>query len=148
MATDPNQLLGGGGAPGVKFPEIGTTVRGIVRSARTTQQTDLSGVPKTWDDGNPMEQVEITLLTDDRDPENPADEGVRRLFVKGQMLGAINDAKGNADITTPGAEITVTYVGDKASSKKGFHAAKQYSATYKAAVGVAAGTFGDDEEPF
>lgn len=147
MTTDPNQFLKGGGGPAAKFPTIGTTVRGTVKNVRTTQQTDLEQRPKFYDDGNPMEQLEITLLTAERDADNPSDDGVRRLFVKGQMKIAVGNAVGEHDVTDIGAVLSVTYVGDKPAAKKGHNPAKQFEASY-APASISVGAAPEGEEPF
>jgi len=68
-------LLEGGGKS-AKFETVGDTTKGQVVSAESRQQTDYtSGEPLTWDDGNPRMQLVITLATDERDPDDPTDDG-------------------------------------------------------------------------
>jgi hypothetical protein len=132
MPTDPNDWLLSGGAPSVKFPQIGAHVVGTVVSAEITQQRDLEGNPKTYDDGNPMEQLVVTLQTDERDASIDNDDGKRRLFVKGQMKAAVADAvRKSGSSLQPGGKLAVKYIGDKAPEKRGFSPAKQYQAAYQ-----------------
>jgi hypothetical protein len=136
MSIDENVdgFLSGGGAPSAKFPTIGTTVKGEVVSATVSQQTDIDGTPKTWDDGNPRQQLVVTLATDERDPEVEGDEGHRRLFVKGQMLAALKDALRTAGVKTlaEGGTLAVQYQLDGEQKKAGFTAPKVYVARYRA----------------
>jgi hypothetical protein len=116
MPTDPDDFLDGAGAPTAKFPTIGTVVKGTVLGKAVSQQRDFkTGLPKTYDDGNPMEQLVLTLQTDLRDPAKPDDDGQRRVFAKGGMLKAIRaavKAKSPTGKLELGATIAVQYTGD------------------------------------
>ncbi|MEU6647831.1 hypothetical protein ABZ863_35685, partial [Saccharomonospora sp. NPDC046836] len=87
-------LMGGGGAPSASFPTPGTIVGGTITETPTVQQQkDIkTGDPLFWSDGNPRMQMIVTVQTDDRDPAIEDDDGKRRIFVKGQMKNAIQDA--------------------------------------------------------
>ena len=138
MSIDPNDLLFGEGAPSAKFPTIGASVRGVIDRIDTSQQRDLDGKPKTYEDGNPAMQVVITLQTDERDPEIANDEGRRNLYAKGQMRGAIRDAilaAGQQRIEV-GATLAVRYEADEPSTKRGYNAKKIYRAQYQAPAPV------------
>jgi hypothetical protein len=134
MSIDPNDVLLGGGIPAAKFPTIGTTVKGTVVSSEVTQQTDFAtGKPKTWDDGKPMQQVVITLQTIERDPDVADDDGVRKLYVKGQMTNALRDALRAAGARLEvGGTLAVQYVEDEPSATRGFNPKKIYRAQYVA----------------
>lgn len=60
------------------------------------REYDPSGKPgalRYFDDGNPIKGVWIDLQTQERDPSNPDDQGVRRLYVdKPRLRYAIRDA--------------------------------------------------------
>lgn len=141
-------LMGGGGAPSAKFPTIGTTVKGTIVSFETTQQIDFATkLPKKWDDGNPMMQLVVTLQTEERDPDEPDDDGKRRLFVKSQMREAVADAVravgGNG--LEHGATLAVRYESDKPSQRG--NPTKIYRAQYQrptADVGAGSGVSADD----
>lgn len=81
--NDPDEFLEGAGGTAVswKGAPIGTVVKGTIVAKAVTQQTELSGKPKFFDSGDPMQQLVITLQTDQRD--GPDDDGQRRLFAKG-----------------------------------------------------------------
>lgn len=133
-ATDSvNDFLLAGGIPACKFPEIGTTVKGTITASEVAQQTDYAtGVPKTWDNGEPMMQVIVTLQTDDRDASVDGDSGLRKLYVRGQMLHAVREALKQAQAKLEvGGTLAVQYASDKPSEKRGFNPAKQYVAQYK-----------------
>ena len=139
--TDVNNFLLAGGVPSAKFPTIGTVVKGSIVASEVNQQTDFtSNTPKFYDDGKPMMQAVITLQTDERDPDINDDDGLRKLYVRGQMLAAVREAikaaKAELEI---GGILAVQYASDKASEKRGFNPAKQYVAQYQPpATGTAA----------
>jgi hypothetical protein len=140
----PNQsveeFLSGGGSPVAKFPTPGTTVKGSVVEAVVSQQTDIDGTLKTWDDGNPRMQLVVTLATDERDSSIENDEGTRRVFVKGQMLAAVKDAIKTAGAKTleAGGTLAVQYKEDGEQKRAGFNPPKLYIAQYKAPDAAAA----------
>ncbi len=124
-----------GGGKSASFPHIGSSITGTVSAPpELQQQRDMeSGKPLTWEDGNPRMQMVITLDTDERDPEDPDDDGTRRLFVKSGMKPAIARAvkAAGASRIEVGGRLTVTYTADdNARKKKGFSAPKKYEATY------------------
>lgn len=131
-------LMGGGGAPSAKFPTPGTSLSGRITERPTVeQQRDIKdGTPKFWSDGNPMNQLVITLQTEQRDPALEEDDGRRRLFVKGQLKNAVADAVRTAGARglEVGGILTVTYTHDGQATQRGFSPPKQYTASYIAAV--------------
>lgn len=129
-------LMGGGGAPAAKFPTVGTTWKGTITDKTMSQQTDMvTGKPKTYDDGNPMMQVVLTIQTDQRDATIEGDDGTRRLFIKGAMLAAVKKAIKDADAPTAevGGTIAIKYTHD-GEGKPGLNPPKQYIAQYAAPV--------------
>lgn len=134
----PNESYGffASGAPSVKFLTIGTTVTGtITDEPKQSQQTDpKDGSLKTWNDGNPMMQLVVPMQTTQRDPENPDDDGSRRLFVASQgMRQAISQAVTAAgckglDI---GGRLTLVYTGDGEKTNPALNAPKIFSAHYE-----------------
>lgn len=150
MSTpDVNSFLMGGGAPAAKFPDIGTTIEGRILDTEVTQQTDLDGNPKVWENnGKPMMQAVVTLQTDLRDPEIGDDDGIRRLFVKGQMQTAVRDAvkAAGARELKHGGTLKVQYHADGERKKAGYNAPKLYRAKYTApAISLVDDWGGDDE---
>ncbi len=87
MSEEVDQLLEGGGKS-AKFsderrqPIIGKTYKGTVVKMEAAQQTDMdTKKPKVWlDSGKPMMQLVVTLQCQ---PEDPDDDGIRRLYATG-----------------------------------------------------------------
>lgn len=129
-----NDLLMGGGTKSARFDTIGTTVGGrIVRPAAARQQTDFdSGKPKFYDDGNPMMQVVVPIQTNLRDPQDQADDGVRNIYIRGQMTEAVRTAVrsvGGSGLEV-GGELYITFVREEPNSRGRGKDKKVYSARY------------------
>lgn len=141
---NPDQFLMGG-SKSASFLEIGATLTGTISEPPVLQQQkDMkTGDLQVWPDGNPKMQLVVTLDTDQRDPEDPDDDGKRRLFVKSGLKAAVARAVRSAGATRleVGGKLTVTYTGDGKQEKRGFNPPKQYSAEYvkpvDASLGVA-----------
>lgn len=149
-ATDNvNDFLLSGGLPAAKFPTIGAIVKGTITASEVTQQTDYAtGTPKFYDDGKPMQQVVITLRTDERDPSIDGDEGLRKLYVRGQMTAAVREALRTAKAKLEiGGTLAVQYTEDKPSEKRGFNPMKVYTAQYKPPTSDAANDLLGATEP-
>ena len=134
---DANQLLTHSGAPPFKFLVHGDTIAGKVTGAEKRASTDYAtGALKTWDNGDQMWEVVITLETGQPDDN---DETERRIFARGNMLKAIREA-----LKTAGAQLerdgtlTVRYVGDGESTKRGFSPPKLFKAKYVPPTATAA----------
>jgi hypothetical protein len=150
---DPSALLMGGGTRSAKFEKVGDSVKGEITSVETKQQTDLDGAPKTWDNGDPMWQVVVTLATAERDADDPDDDGKRAVYLKGSnkyasTSKAVADAvrAAGASKLEVGGTLALQYTGDGEATKRGFSPPKLYAAAYKAPVaGVDLGNLlGDD----
>jgi len=86
-------------------------------------------------DGQPMLQLIVKLQTGNPDLNDPDDDGVRALYVKGKNLtAAIREAVKSAGAKSleVGGKLSVTYTGDGEKTNKAFNAPKEYSATYTA----------------
>lgn len=138
QAPSADDFLMGGGVPSAKFPAIGHTVSGRITEKPTVEQQRNyeDDKLKFWDDGKPMMQLVVTLATNERDPENPEDDGTRRLYVKGYMKNAVASAVRSAGAR--GLEVsgilTVTYSGDGEKKNSKFNAPKLFTAQYVAAA--------------
>jgi len=130
-----NDLLMGGGGKSASFPNIGDSITGRVASEpKPQQQTDVNtGQPKFFANGDPMMQVVVQLETDQRDPDDPDDDGVRNLYIKSKMLIAIREAVkvAGAKGLEPGGVLTVTYTANGERTNKAFNPPKLYAASYK-----------------
>jgi hypothetical protein len=139
MTTDANDFLLAGGITSAKFETPGTTVSGIItRPPEVQRQRELdTGKPKFWEDGKPRQQIVIHLQTTSRDPEVEDDDGIRALYVRGNMLKAVREAvrKHGAGVRLEtGGVLTVTYTGDGERRAAGFNPPKLYSASYTPAA--------------
>ena len=129
--TDPNAFLMGGGARSASFKNIGDQVQGTLFSCVTRQQTEPGGKLKTYDDGNPMMQLVVTLLTAEQDDED--DDGLRAVYVKGKLRAALRAAilKAGEHGIEEGGELVVRFVSELPPQTKGFSATKQYRVGYR-----------------
>ena len=126
-----NDGLMEGGAPNFKFEAKNDEVEGVIDSVEKKQQTEFgTNKPLTWPDGNPKWQFVFTLATGLRD--NDDDDGLRRVFARGQMLGevrkSIRESKYAGDVV--GGTLKVRFVGTKPSAMG--TPAKQYRARFTA----------------
>jgi hypothetical protein len=133
---DANDFLMRGGTASAAFPTAGTVVKGIiVREPELQQQKDFqTKEPKTWDDGSPMMQVKVILATDERDADDPDDDGERALYLKGNSLKAVQAAvkEAKAKGLQVGGKLAVKYVRDGEQKTKGLAKPKLYAAKYEA----------------
>ncbi|AHB79600.1 hypothetical protein PBI_VALIDUS_70 [Mycobacterium phage Validus] len=134
MSNDSYGFLGGGGPASAKFKNVGDTVGGVIAvEPEQRQQTDMkTNEPLTWKDGSPRMQLVVTVQTDLNDPEIEDDDGLRRLFVKGEMRKAVQKAviAAGAKGLDVGGELYVTFVGE--GEKQGnLSAPKLYRAEYR-----------------
>lgn len=136
MTNDANSILMGGGAPALKFDQIGTIYTGtVVAEPEARQQTDFkTKALETWPDGSPKMQVIVQLSTTLRDPQRPEDDGTRTLFIKGKELSnavrnAVRQAGANGIHT--GGVLTVQFVAEGPKPDPNLSAPKLYAASYQ-----------------
>lgn len=134
-------MLMGGGAPSMKFPAIGTSIKGTISEKPDVQQVRdfQTGEPQFWPDGKPRQQIVATLATDLRDPQISDDDGSRRVFIKGQMIKAVREAvkKSGAKGLEVGGLLEIVYTGD-GERKGNMSPPKLYAATYTPASAATA----------
>jgi hypothetical protein len=77
-------------------------------------------------------QIVVQLQTEEHDPADPDDDGIRGLYIKSGMLNAVREAvrKAGAKGLEVGGVLTVQYVGDGERKNKAFDPPKLYTATY------------------
>ena len=129
---DINDFLSGG-VPGASFENVGDSWTGTVVDFQKVQQTDYdTGVPVTWDDGTPKMMLHVDIQTEVRDPEIVGDDGVRRLYVRGNMLTKFKSGLRAAKMRMDrGVQVTVTFSGNGEPPKKGMNPPKLYEVTFQ-----------------
>jgi hypothetical protein len=134
----PDDFLEGSSLPAVKFPDVGSTVKGDVVAARVgTQRKFGTNEVDTWDDGTPKRQLQIDLRTA---------EGDMRLYCKPACKDAISEAvKAVGGRLSDGGTLTVRRVEDGQASQAGFNPPQQFKAKFEPKV---ADTAVDDLDDF
>jgi hypothetical protein len=110
MSSTLDDLLTGGGAKSAKFDQPGQSVTGTITDVTVRQATEFgTGKPLTWDDGNPREQILVSIQTTQQD--DPEDDGVRTVYVKGwgQQLKAFRAASAASGKPSKGDTFTATF---------------------------------------
>ena len=148
--ADANDFLMRSGAKSATFPTIGTTVKGtIAREPELVQQRDFEDRSKMkfWDDGTPMMQVVVILATAERDPDDDEDNGERGLYLKGNLLKAVQVAvkEAKAKGLQVGGKLAVKFSGEGVQEKKGLAKPKLYKAAYEAPDPLAAAAASEDK---
>jgi hypothetical protein len=134
--TNVDDMFKSESAPFLKFSTPGTKYVGVIADIEKRQQRDFqTGEPLSWPDGEPRWELVVTLTTDERDPDEPKDDGKRRLAVKKgtQMWGALADALRQTSVPGPqvGAKLAIAYTGDGESKTRGFAPPKLYAFAYE-----------------
>jgi len=132
--SDANAFLMSSGIPSAKFDAVGDHVTGFVFFPPELQQQrdPQNGAAKTWDDGKPMMQLRVVLITEEHDL-GPDDDGLRAIYVRGLMQRAIGQAvrAAGAQGLEVGGKLRVIYSGDGVPRQRGFSPPKQYEAMYR-----------------
>lgn len=127
------------------FPQPGATVAGIITEISDQKQaTKWNPDPKakreldTWPSGDPVMEVWVTVQTQDRDPQDPEDTGLRTVVVtvnqkQGGQLAAIMDAceAVGAQTPLPGGFLVLTFTQFDPESKNPQNPRKLYAAQYQ-----------------
>lgn len=122
-----DDILSGGGAT-AKFEAPGETYTGEVVDIAVRQVNDYdSGKPAFWDDGNPQEQIVVTIAT--ADSTGPDDDGHRNVYIKGwgEQLKAFRQAAKNLGRNPRKGDVfTATYIGEGEKKNPRFNAPKLF----------------------
>jgi hypothetical protein len=136
MSNDIDDLLAGGSAS-FKFETIGDTIKGRIISAKVKQQTDLdTGQPKTFSNGDPMNQLVVTIEHEDGEEYAVYLKGGKYEPAEGagkSGLDAIRDAL-NGEKLTEGGTIAIQFSGLGKKTKAAYSAPKLFVAQYKPPV--------------
>ena len=138
MASIKEMLASSQGAPSFFTADtpIGASVVGQITATAIRQATDFkTKEPLVWNDGNPREQIVLTLATGLRDPSIPDDDGTRSLYIKwwgaqrNAFVAAIKEA-GDDDVRV-GGKFMATYLRDEPAAERGLSATKIYVYRYQ-----------------
>lgn len=124
MTDDLDRMLQGG-AKSATFANVGDTITGIVVDVIIRQATEYgTGAPQTFDNGDPREQIVVTIKAEGITPEDGDDDLHRSVYIKGwgHQRRAFIDAVKKAAKPTPGDRFTATYTASKPSDRGGFPA--------------------------
>lgn len=154
MNTSAQNFLMSGGVKGALFLK-GQPVRGLItEEPEVRQQTDFKTKElKFFKSGDPMMQLIVTVKTDQRDADNPTDDGTRGFYVKNQLTRTVRDAvkATGARGLEVGGELTLTWVsgGPRYEGDQNWatESPKQFTATYVRPVSQAAAAFLNTAEP-
>lgn len=131
-----DQILAGGGAT-AKFEAPGDTHVGEIVDIQIRQVNDYdTGKPSFWDDGNPQEQIVVTIATSEQN--DPEDDGHRNVYIKGwgdQLKAFRQAAKTLGRNPRPGDVFTASYIGDGEKKNARFNAPKLFQ--YEVQAGAA-----------
>ncbi|WGM21836.1 hypothetical protein QEH68_06590 [Paenarthrobacter sp. OM7] len=128
-----------------KFEQPGDTVAGVITEISDQKQaTKFNPNPQAkreldfWPSGDPVMEVWITFQTQERDPQDPEDTGLRTDIVTvnqkaGGKLAAIMDAceAVGAPTPLPGGFLAVTFTGFDPQSQNPQNPRKLYAAQYQ-----------------
>ena len=112
--SDVNQALASKGVQASKFDGVGDERSGYLKDVNLQVVTNTEGVIQYQKDGEtPKEQLVITWQTEERDPANPADSGLRKLYCSWRLESAIRAAfrAAGADGLEPDAFLKVRMTG-------------------------------------
>jgi hypothetical protein len=134
--TNATDFLMGGGVKSAKFEKIGDRVTGyIVQEPEVRQQWDIqTKEPLTWRDGSPRNELRVIVaLTPEEQTDDPEDDQVRAVYIKGQLVRAVRDAvkKAGAKELAVNGKLRITYVANGQPPQQGFNPPKVYEALYR-----------------
>lgn len=125
----------GGGVPAIKPTNKNVPVRiDKITAVEAVQQTDIkTRAPLFYDNGQPKMQIVVTGLTSERDPERGNDDGMRKLYIKGQARAAVREAvlEAGAEGLELGGALALVWFDDKAPTGPGMSPQKLHKAQYQ-----------------
>lgn len=134
--SDANEYLMSGGVRSATLKNVGDSVVGFINQPpELRQQTDFkTKALKTYRDGSPAMEVRVVLSIPEDALENDEDDGLRALYVKGDMHRAVREAVRAASATglEVGGKLFVRHSGVKPPTEPGLNGAKLYEAKYRA----------------
>lgn len=134
-----DQFMFGAGITSAKLPNIGDNIRGLIYEVSDPYTArDIDGKIEYWDEDLPTKrekkQVRLTLLTEERDPEDEEDDGLRAFYLKEgtNLRRVIADAVVAADAKkwALGGELYVEYEENGKPRNKSYKPPKLHKAEY------------------
>ncbi|AYN57833.1 hypothetical protein HOU49_gp44 [Arthrobacter phage Eileen] len=146
MSTGLDAFKKRGNSKFATFAQPGATVAGTITEISDQKQaTKWNPDPKAkrehdfWPSGDPVMEVWVTVQTNERDPQDPEDTGLRTIVVtvnqkRGGQLAAIMDAceAVGAETPLPGGFLALTFTQFDPESKNPQNPRKLYAAKYQA----------------
>jgi len=133
--TDPNALLMGAGVPATKPQYKGHTVTiDRITNVEAVQRVDFkTRLPLFYEDKKPQMQIVVTGETSERNPDNPDDNGLRKMYIKGQARQAVRDAviAASAQGLENGGALALQWYDDKPPEQVGMSPQKLHKAQYR-----------------
>jgi hypothetical protein len=125
----------GTGGKAASFTEKGVVFKGVLMEPPIEkQQTTPSGDLKWFDkeETQPRMQLVFKFQTDERDPEDPEDTGVRSLWTKIEQIRAIRDALKEAGEKVPriGGTLELAWTSSTPPKVKGWNPTKHFTARW------------------
>lgn len=138
MSQNPDDFMDGAAVHSASFkgmPPI-THAGEIVEPPELVQQRDYdSNEPLAWPDGRPKMMLKVVIQTDQRDPQDPDDDGKRGIYLRYKMKDAVQEAikkAGQKGAPKMGGWLSLTYYADDVAAKRGRNEPpKLYRAEYR-----------------
>ena len=155
-APDANEILfGGAKVPPIRFDVVGVVQGGrIVAPPKAHQEREYDprtpgqGALKTFPSGDPIYGLTVDVATDQRDPSDPDDTGVRRFWIEGKRLKeAVRNAVQAAGATKleVGGVLEIVHTGLGQAASAAVNPPKEYQARYAPPAGGQADFFGQGQ---
>lgn len=144
--TDPNSFLMQTSVKSFKFAAFGDVAKGTITALDMQQQRDMDGNQKWWDEAKTQAMMQLRVVLQTGLAEDADDDGLRAVYVKGQMQQAVREAIKAAATSKieVGGTLAVQYVSDGEPPKKGLNPPKQYRAKYEPPTATTTAVDADD----
>lgn len=124
----------GGGGKTVTFNDKGVVFKGTLMEdpVERDQIDPATNEVKTYKDGNVRKVWVFKFQTDERDPSDPEDKGVRNLWAKHQAILAIRESLKSQGLgrMRVGGILEIAWTGQIAPDRPGVHPTKTFTARY------------------
>lgn len=135
MSNEIDDLFSGGtrGPASVPLTNIGDSVQGLIYKMERLEERDDEGAVKMNEWGKPKPLFVAHVLTTLRDPNNPDDDGARRIWMKGNALWALREFLKANGLKSPkiGGMIKLELIGFKPADKPMRKPMKLHGAAYR-----------------